>query len=109
MTWPWTSVRRLTDALEQVAWLRAENARLVEQLTRIGRHQAGLSELPRVPRPALEPMPRDLLKHFNSFDSASIRKAQRDVALRRHAAGEPWATIMADAMPPEETDNGQSP
>ena len=102
MRWPWTSCSRLDDALDQVAHLRTEVTRLSDALTRISRREVGLPEVPREPRPALQPMPQELREYISGFASASVQKAMRDTAYRQHAAGKPWADIIGSAMTEEE-------
>jgi len=103
MRWPWVGRGRLDDALEQVAFLRAENARLSEALTRIGRHEAGMTEEPRAPRPVVEPMPESLKEHIAKWGSRDLRKQQTTEAYRRHVRGVPWTTIEADILAEEES------
>ena len=101
--WPWTSRARLDDALEQVAFLRAENAQLTDTVTRMVRLEHGTTEMPRPPRAAPEQMPRELFEHIKGYGNRSIQKAMLEQAYRRRAAGESWDVIQADAMKhPEE-------
>ena len=102
MKWPWTSIARLDDAMQQVAFLREANTKLTESLTRISRREVGLPEVPREARPPLEPMPPELAGYISEFANASVRKTMRDTALRQHAAGKSWAAIVADTMAEEE-------
>ena len=102
MKWPWTSRARLDDAMGQIAHLREENAKLVDNLTRIGRREVGLPEVPREPRPPMEPMPPELAAYIADFANASVRKTMRDTALRKHAAGKTWAAIIAETTTEEE-------
>lgn len=102
MNWPWVSSARLDDALGQVAFLRAENTKLTDSLTRISRREVGLPEVPRAARPPTEPIPRDILEHCNSYASSSVCKLQRDTALRCHAQGESWESIRARLKTEEE-------
>jgi len=83
--------------------LRAENARLSEALTRIGRHEAGMTEEPRAPRPVVEPMPESLKEHIAKWGSRDLRKQQTTEAYRRHVRGVPWTTIEADILAEEES------
>jgi chromosome segregation ATPase len=129
MRWPWTSLARLEserwhheqriselraqmlarieDADDEITWLREKNEHLTEQLVRIQRHQAGLHEVPKQPRPALEPMPVELREYVAGFANRSIQKAMRDAAYRRHSQGEPWASIMADAMADDQPEGAE--
>jgi hypothetical protein len=129
MRWPWTSVARLNSELwyqenriavlqkqmddrlavarEEIAWLREKNDHLTDQLVRIQRHQAGLHEVPKQPRPALEPMPVELREYVAGFANRSIQKAMRDAAYKRHAQGEPWDSIMEDAMREDEQEGAE--
>lgn len=95
---------RLDDAREQVSYLRGEldgalltNARLMEQLTRISRREAGLPEVPREPRPirAEDPMPRPLREYILRFASQNMQRSLREQALKRHAQGASWEEILA--------------
>jgi hypothetical protein len=115
MIWPWVSrarfddaaeqVRaRLSDAMGQVEHLRAEVDRLTDALVRIGRSEAGLSEEPRQPRPAPEPMPDELVKYIAAFGNRTVRREMTAVAWRRHVRGTPWATIVAEVMAEEQTE-----
>ena len=102
LRWPWTSRARLDDALEQVAHLRAECAKLTEAMTRIGRREVGLPETPRQPRPAPEPIPEELERYIRGFENRSVRANMRQEALLRRVQGTPWAEITRDAMKVEE-------
>lgn len=101
MRWPWVSVARLDDAIEQVRYFRGRCEHLEEQVVRMRRHEAGMSELPRQPRPPVEKMPEELAQHIAKFLGKTTKKGMRDTAFKRHAGGEPWSSIMADMMPPE--------
>lgn len=107
--WPWTSITRLDDAndrlrdaKEEIVHLRALNASLTEQLTRLSRHEAGLPEVPREPRPMQEPMPRDIRDYISGFQTDAIRRAATQTALRKHARGESWAKVKSDMIPKEQ-------
>lgn len=124
MRWPWTSVARLDDAMRAMSALRAEHEasrdalraayadeiahlrsqvdRLTDHLTRIQRREAGMTETPRAPRPALEPMPRELHEYIAGIANGSLQKEIRDRCYRRHAKGEPWASIVQEIVQPTE-------
>lgn len=111
--WPWTSAARLDyaqsrleDAFSQIGWLRRQNQSLTDQLVRVQRHQVGLHETPREPRPAIEPMPKPLHDYIKGFANKSIQKAMRDAAYKRHAQGEPWNDILEDTMRDEPEPEG---
>lgn len=98
MRWPWIARARLDDAIGQIVHLRAEVDKLTDNLVRISRREAGLSETPRDPRPALKPMPPDLADYIRGFASSSVQKTMRDTAYRQHAAGKTWGEIVANTM-----------
>jgi hypothetical protein len=109
MNWPWTSRARLDNALGQVDYLREqlsraslEYAAVVAQLTRIGRREAGMPEVPREARPAMEPMPSDLRQYISGYANANVRREMMSAAYRQHAAGKPWSEIASKAMTPRE-------
>ena len=113
MRWPWMSVARLEDAREQVQYLRGEldgalltNAKLVDQMTRISRREAGLPEVPREPRPieATEPMPRPLREHILRFSSQAVQRSLREQALKKHSEGLSWDDISKLVMREGDTD-----
>jgi hypothetical protein len=82
--------------------LRAQNDNLLEHLKRMDRVEHGVSELPVERKAPLEPMPQMLRDYIQSFASPSIQKEMRDQSFKRHARGEPWASILADVLPAEE-------
>lgn len=128
MRWPWVSAARLDAerayqehrfallqeqtefrilaANASIDWLQRQNAQLTDQLVRIQRRQAGLHEVPKEPKPALEPMPRALREYIAGFANRSIQKAQRDAAYKRHSQGEPWSSIAADLMEDDQPEEG---
>ena len=75
---------------------------------RISRHDAGLTEEPRAPRPAPKPMPPALLEYLNRYGSPSVRKTARDAAFKRYQAGESWESIQRDLAPPEPVEAGST-
>ena len=98
MRFPWTSRARLGDALDQVAHLRAECAKLTEAMTRIGRREVGLPEAPRGARVEIGEIPAELARYIAGFESRSIRGAMRSEAFRRRQQGTSWEEIVSDAM-----------
>jgi len=98
LRWPWTGRGRLDDALAQIVYLRAENAKLTETLTRLSRKEMGLSEEPHAPRPPMLEMPRQLADFIRGFADRSIQKSMRDVAYQRVARGATWQQVTQDAM-----------
>jgi hypothetical protein len=88
---------RLEDAHEQVAFLRAENARLTDSLTRVTRASNGLAEVPHEPRKPPEEIPAELVKIVSGFGNEALRKRIYQVALSRRARGESWQVIIAEA------------
>lgn len=121
MRWPWVSRERYEELKserdrlrerphrETVEQVRDERDRLREQvdqlqdnLTRIKRAQAGLSETPRPDRPQRKPMPTDLREYIDAFGNPSIRKQMRDECLRAHARGRPWNDIKDEVLGDEE-------
>jgi hypothetical protein len=90
------------EALEgELKRLAAQNAELVEHVTRMDRVEHGLGETARKPR-EMQPMPGPLLDYIRGFASRSTQKQMRDEAFRRHARGEPWEIIVADVIPKED-------
>ena len=96
--WPWTSRARLEDALEQVAHLRAECAKLTEALTRIGRREVGLPEVPRGARVEIGEPPAKLARYIAGFENRSIRTAMWSEARQRRRQGTSWEEIESDVM-----------
>jgi hypothetical protein len=115
MRWPWTSRARLDDALALVERAREEmrarladagatiaslgeqNARLIDSLTRVTRASNGLAEVPHEPRKPAEEIPVELVKIVSGFGNEALRKRIYQVALSRHARGESWQVIIAEA------------
>jgi hypothetical protein len=130
MRWPWTSLARMEserwyqenriselraqmlarieDADDEINWLREKNDHLTEQIVRIQRHQAGLHEIPKQPKPALEPMPKEVREYISGFGNPSIRKDMRDRAYRQHARGVPWSEIAETMLSEEEGADDES-
>ena len=103
--WPWTSVARLCDAKETIAWQRIQIEGLTDAKERLQRFQSGMSETPRAPRRELLPMPDELKDYLKGIGTPFIQKDIRDRAYKRHGRGEPWDSIMngpEGIMPPEE-------
>lgn len=106
MKWPWIARSAYDVVVDERDRLRAQNDRLTDHLTRVQRREAGMTETPRAPRPALEPMPRDLHDHIRGFASKALQRTQLEEAYRRHGRGEPWDSIKADIMEPAQEDEG---
>jgi len=102
MKWPWIARSAYDVVLDERDRLRAQNDRLTDHLTRVQRREAGMTETPRAPRPALEPMPRELHDYIKGIAGGSLQKEIRDRCYRRHAKGEPWQSIVQEITQPEE-------
>lgn len=96
MRLPWVSRSALDVAQGEIGYLRAQVSDLLDRLTRVERHRLGMSEVPREPRPSMEPMPKQLHELINEYADPSIRKNMRDTLYRRHARGDSWADIIAE-------------
>lgn len=104
MKWPWVS-RRAYDLLENERdRLREQNDQLFEHLQRIDRVEHKLPETPRAPRRELEPMPKPVRDHIDSFADRKIQAEMRKECLHRHANGEAWEKIIADIQKKEHED-----
>jgi hypothetical protein len=103
--WPWTSCARLDDAKATIDRLQASNTKMLDDLTRLTRREAGLPEEPRPPRPLKveEPMPRELQDYIRGFASLGMQRMMRDAAVKRHTAGQDWKAVVADVMREEPT------
>lgn len=113
MSWPWVSRRAYDLLLHDVERLETQNDKLIDDLTRQRRVEAGMTETPRPERKPLEPMPYELQQHIKGWGGAGTQRMQRGQAYRRHARGEPWDDIMDDLMRPDEelnvADDEESP
>ena len=98
LRWPWVSRLAFDAVSAERDRLLAENARLLDHVTRMERADRGLSEVPRQPRPPMEPMPRDLAEHIAGYDNPTVRVELRRTCFRR-ARNESWDAIKADVMP----------
>jgi len=87
---------------EQLTFLREQNERLVDSLTRMNRVERGMGEIPREPRPPMEPAPVELLEYWDSFGDPRTSKRLRDEAFRAHAKGKHWSVILMETFPNEE-------
>ena len=81
--------------------LRAEVNRLTDALTRIGRREVGLSEVPRGPRPEIGTMSDGLRQKIAGAGDRSIRHMMTREALLRRQRGESWEEIERDALKPQ--------
>lgn len=109
MRWPWTSVARLDDLELRLAdmredrdYLRERNKELTESITRLQRFQTGMTEVPRPPRKEIEPMTDPLKEYIEGIATPSMRRDIRGRLLKRHAKGEPWASIEKEILKPPE-------
>jgi len=101
--WPWIGRGRLDDARDeirelrsQVEWMQGNITSLQDSLTRVVRHQGGMSETPRTERKKLEAMPKSIHDYINSFANPSIKKNMRDQLYKRHGRGTPWTEIEVE-------------
>lgn len=78
-----------------------QNDELLEHLKRMDRVDHGVGEVPRKPRPELEPMPKELREYLDGFADPNLRREQKNTAYRQHARGTPWDDIIADVIPKE--------
>lgn len=102
MNWPWCSRLAFDLVAAERDALRADNIRLMENLLRLYRHNAGLPEVARQPREAVvEPMPIELAEFFAGFWDGKLAKMQRAQAYRANARGKSWPDIMKEAMDDE--------
>lgn len=113
--WPWIGRGRLDDARDEIRTLRAqveslqENVRALQgDLTRVVRHQSGMSETPRTERKKLERMPKRIHEYINSFANPSQKKFMRDELYRKHGRGTPWSEIEAE-LEEKENEREQTP
>lgn len=98
MKWPLVSREAYEAACSERDWLRSQTGRLLEQLTRIGRREVGLPEVPRGARVEIGEIPAELARYIAGFESRSIRGAMRSEAFRRRQQGTSWEEIVSDAM-----------
>lgn len=111
LTWPWVSRARLddaqdrlSDAQEQVEWLRAEIVVRRDGEHRLDRVNAGMTEVAKAPREKVGPMPMDLVKHIKGFSSPALQREARRHAYRRRLKGESWNDILKDVTTPQPTE-----
>jgi len=113
MRWPWTSLarldtaaalydRRIAEMQDEITWLRTQNQSLTEQLTRVRRHEAGMTETAREPRKQIVPMPDTIKKYVQEVENPSIRREMVTQAYRMNARGTPWDEIERIIMEDEE-------
>lgn len=108
MNWPWVSRFAYDQLAAELGRLREQNVQLVDAMTRISRHEAGMPEAPRKERPSVEAMPQRLRKYIAGFENSRIRDSMERGAWARHRKGEPWETIVATVMPKED-ESGERP
>jgi hypothetical protein len=96
--WPWVSRAAFDVVVDERDRLRGQVEKLQEHVIRMDRVEHGTSEVPREPRPAMEPMPKELLEYCNSYGDARIRKTMRDAAFKQHRQGVPWSQIKLEIM-----------
>ncbi len=102
MRWPWVSRLAYDDLKERCVRLEQlveqKDARIGEvtsELVRLVRHQSGMSETPKPPRPAADPMPASVEALIRSGSNPSIQRMVRGDAYRANARGISWAEIEA--------------
>ena len=106
--WPWIGIGRLTDAQDEIRFLRERVAFLEDRWDRRQRFDVGMAEQPREPRAPPDPMPPELKAYIASWGTThTIHELSREVAMR-HRNGEPWDKIKADIMKPREAIGGES-
>ena len=103
MKWPLISRRAYDILLRDKERLEAQNDKLMDNLTRQRRYEAGMAETPRPERKPAEPMPDELRQYIGGWPSKT-RKLQMNSAYRRYRSGqgESWPDIMADMMREDE-------
>ena len=85
-----------------------QNKELIESLTRVKRFEAGMTETPRAPRKALEPMPEALNADIMAGSDGGIRRMRRSTYMKRNVRGESWDSIMADVLPNERDEHAET-
>ena len=98
MTWPWVSRRAYDLLIRDVERLSTQNGKLIDDLTRQRRVEAGMTETPRQEGKPLEPMPYEFQQHIKGWGGSGTQRMQRAQAYRRHHQGESWDEIMDDMM-----------
>jgi len=111
MKWPWVSrllyeqlqthysvlrdvaQERLEIVQNENQRLRDQNEKLIDHVTRMDRVEHGKAEQPRVPRPAIEAMPKEIREHIKGFASSSVQAELRNELFNRHRQGTPWNEI----------------
>ena len=98
MSWPLVSRRAYDLLLDDVERLSTQNGKLIDDLTRQRRVEAGMTETPRPERKPIEPMPYEFQQHIKGWGGSGTQRMQRSQAYRRHQQGETWDEIMDDMM-----------
>ena len=88
----------MDDLKEERDYLRAENAKLTEDLVRLKRFQTGMAEEPKAEKREIEPMPDPLRDYIDGIASPHLKRDIRGRTLRRHGRGETWASIQAEIL-----------
>ena len=110
--WPWVGRGRLEDAQATIQRLEEQNAKLVDSVIRLKRFEYGLGELPRQPRPPLQPMPETLREWIDGWQNPGIRHRLKHDANHRHIQGESWEKIeqgMREEAEPKEVFHDDAP
>ena len=102
MRWPWVSRRAYDAVVDQKDALLNQNSKLIDHLSRKSRFEAGMSETPRPPSKAREPMPEVLRENIAGGADSSMRRMRRTELERRYSRGESWAAIIDDVLGPLE-------
>lgn len=104
MRLPWISRLAYEAVLSERDRLREQVDDLLEHLQRVDRVEHGMSELPRQPRPEIEPIPGKLDAYIEGFEAPPQVKAEmRREARRRRAKGQSWDGIAKQVIATEET------
>ena len=103
MKFPLISRRAYDILLRDKERLEAQNDKLMDNLTRQRRYEAGMAETPRPERKPAESMPHALRQYIGRWPPKT-RKLQMNPAYRRYRSGqgESWPEIMADMMREDE-------
>lgn len=104
MNWPWVSRLAYDAVCAERDRLLVQNAALMKHTVAMDRVEHHLPEKERPLREPLDPMPVKLRDYCNGFQTAALRKQQRDLAIKRRLAGEPWDAIERDVLRPEPED-----